>query len=57
MKPEYLEEIIAEWAIRTGQGFKERDVAILIDMLSEATEAELDDLRDELSPVNDDWEE
>lgn len=53
MKPREVEHLICEWAMRTGHGFRQRDIDSLVDMISEETEAELEDLR----AVNSIWED
>jgi hypothetical protein len=57
MKPRELDELICEWSMRTGHGFRQHELDSLVDLISEATEAELEDLRAELTPINGDWED
>ncbi len=57
MKPKDVDLLICEWAMRTGHGFRQRDLDSLVDLISDATECELEDLRAELTPINDDWED
>ncbi len=57
MKREEVEDIISEWAVRTGNAFQARDLDILVEMIADASQTELADLRNELSPINDDWGE
>jgi hypothetical protein len=56
MKATLVEELISAWSMKTGHGFRQRDLDSLVDLISESTEAELEDLRSELTPVNDTWE-
>lgn len=57
MKPQLLDELICAWSMRTGHGFRAKDLDSLVDLISDATEAELEELRDELTPVGDNWED
>lgn len=57
MKPREVDALICEWSLKTGHGFRERDLDSLVELISEATEEELDQLRAELRPINDQWED
>lgn len=57
MKAERLDKLICDWSLRTGHGFRAKDLDSLVDLLADETEAELEELRRELTPVNDTWED
>lgn len=57
MKAERVERLINGWAKKMGHYFRQRDLDTLVELISDATEAELEDLRSDLQPVNGNWED
>lgn len=57
MKANILDQIITDWSVKTGHCFRAKEQHSLVDLLEDVTEAELEDLKAELTPVNDVWED